>query len=179
MFTALITYNCSLISLPELKELNNTHNCSKPEVFPGIDNRTINVTCDNIKHFAGRNFAFSLSGNESIQYIPSETFIITLHPLSLNTTTIIEKETQNLTTTFEVPNCTEIVDPKYLIFRCDNSDTLNRTLPSNCTVKCSDRVAGSDYNALLVRLAVPIADKTEGNDTTFREQIESEPYKTG
>jgi len=179
MFTALITYNCSLINLPYLLVYNKTvDNCSRTESSVGIENNTVNVTCDNIINYAGRNLAFSLIRNESSQIIKNETFTITLEPLSINTMSI-NRTIENLTATFVVPNCEKIADLKYLVFRCNSSDMSNSTLSSTCTFTCSNLEPGSFYNASLVRLPIPIMDKTDGNDTNFPEQSLKESFDIG
>lgn len=177
MFTAFITYNCSLITLPELVVHYNKSNCSKLEPVSGTDNKTINVTCDSIKDLAGRNFEFSLVGNDNTQFISNETFKVTLHPLFLNTTNISVTLTED-SAICHVPNCLAIVDPQYLKFRCNTSDT-NRTLPSNCTIKCDNLEPGSMYYASLILLAVPMHDRNGSNNSNFSEDILNKAYKTG
>jgi hypothetical protein len=179
MFTALITYNCSLINRSYLLVYNETlDNCSVTESSVGTENDTVNVTCDNIKNSAGRNLGFGLIRNQSSQIIKNETFTITLEPLSINTTSI-NITIENLTATIFVPNCGEIADPNYLVFRCNSSDTSNSTLFLNCTLTCSDLEPGSVYNVSLVRLSIPKTDKTDGNDTNFPEESRNESLYIG
>jgi hypothetical protein len=180
MFTALITYNCSLINLPELSSYNDTlNNCSVTGSSTVAENDTVNVTCDNIENSAGRNLVFILSGNHSSQIINNETFTITLNPLPLNDISINITENKNFTATVVVPDCEKIVDPKYLVFRCNVSDASDKTFSPECTLICSDLEPGSIYYASLVRLRVPIADKNDGNDTTFPEDYRNKTYRTG
>ena len=178
MFTALITYNCSLINPPELLGYNETSpNCSVTMLENDSKNDTINVTCDKIEDFAGRNWVFSLSRNFSSQIIENETFAVTLEPIPLSEISINESKIENFTAIFSIPNCTKIADSRYLVFRCNSSDESNNTL-SNCTFTCSDLVPGSAATASLVRLAIPIEDKTIDNET-FVEERKYKSYRTG
>lgn len=182
MFTALITYNCSNIDASKLLIYNETSNsCSLSDSLTSPGNSTVNVTCNNIENNAGRNWTFVLGGKENSQIIINESFTITLKPLPLNTSTkIIIQVHEDLTSaSISVLNCTNIAEPEYLVIRCNSSDTSNSTLSSNCTFTCSNLLPGSIYNASLVRLPIPIADKRDGNETTFPEDTLDQPYTIG
>ncbi|CAF0988795.1 unnamed protein product [Rotaria sordida] len=164
MFTALITYNnCSSINSSELFVFVSesvVENCFVTEDIPhNMDDTIINVTCENIMNKAGRDWTFNI-GSKFFhnQIIFNEIFIVTLEPLSLNTSTYIDVMIdKNLTSALIfIPNCADISDIEYLIFRCSDS---NGTLSENCTYTCSNIQFGSIYNLSLVRLPIPIADE--------------------
>jgi len=172
-FIALITYNCSSINSSELFVFSNETELDNCMLAEGFLNNTINVTCNNIPNNAGRNWTFTLAAKSfQSQIILNETFIITLKPLSLHTSTNINITVEdNLTSAFVyIPNCLDITYPEYLVFRCNSSDLSNNTLSDNCTYTCLDLNPGSIYEASLVQLPIPIADKGEhGSNNTFEQ----------
>ncbi|CAF0862342.1 unnamed protein product [Adineta steineri] len=182
MFIAIITYNCSLISSSDLFIfINETEidNCNITEQF---SNNTINIICNNIENNAGRNWTFTIGSKDSQnQIFLNETFTITLEPLSLQLFANISITVDaNLTSAFiHIPNCHDITDLQYLIFRCNSSDISNNTLSKDCTYTCLNLIPGSNYTASFVRLPIPIADKGENNDNnTFEEETLTEIYIT-
>ncbi len=179
MFTALINYNCSLIDLPEILTYNGTSDhCSVTISASDTENRTIDVTCNDIVNYAGRNWVFDLIGNSSSQIVQNETFIITLEPLPLNEDSFNITVNEDFTATVVVPGCEKIADLKYLIFLCNSSDMLNRTFSSNCTITCPDLTPGSINDAWLIRLPIPIADQAIENGT-FPENSTNKKYIIG
>jgi hypothetical protein len=184
MFTALVTYNCSSINSSELfifPDDNQIIDCNITQDFPeDMTNSAVTVTCNNIEKNAGRDWTFILGPTLfDSQIILNQTFSVTLEPLSLSTSTNISTTIHDdlSSASFLIDNCTEIVDPKYLVFRCNTSDLSNKSLSSNCTYTCYYLEPGSIYNASLVRLPVPIVDKA--NDTTFEEEIIYQNYEIG
>ncbi len=183
MFIALINYNCSSINSSELFVFVNeisVNNCYiNEEISDNINNSTINVRCHSIQNNAGRNWTFTLGGkNFHNRIILNSTFVITLEPLSLNISTNISIEiNDNLrSASVFIPNCLNISDPEYVIFRCNSSDLSNNTLEENCTYTCFHLEPGSISNASLVRLSIPIVDKI-GN--RFEEESLYTIYITG
>jgi len=174
MFTALISCNCSSINSSELFIFINETLANNCFINENLNNNTINVTCVSIENNAGRNWTFTLVRMN----FQNETFTITLEPLSLNLSTNITIEINDNQTSalIFIPNCLNISDPSYLIFRCNNSDLLNNTLSDNCTYICYDLQPGSSYNSSLVRLSIPIVDK---NDEMFQEETLHEIYVIG
>ncbi len=175
-FTAVISYNCSSINSSELVIFVNetfAHNCYINEDIFTINNNTFNITCDTIENNAGRNWTFTI-GQKNIL---NETFTITLTPLSLDTSTNITVDIDDDITSADIfiPNCLDITDPEFLIFRCHSSDLLNNTLSDNCTYTCSNLEPGSIYHASLIRLPIPIVDE---NNNTFEEEILHQIYIT-
>jgi hypothetical protein len=183
MFRALINYNCSSINASELFIFVNetlSNNCYINEEFcDNITNTTINVECHSIENNAGRNWTFTIGQINFInKIIFNETFIITLEPLSLDISTNITIEIyDDLTFAFIlIFNCLDIINPEYLIFRCNNSDLSNNTLSNNCTYTCFYLQPGQIYNVSLVRLSIPIIDK---NEERFDEQTLYTIFFTG
>jgi hypothetical protein len=182
MFTGLIAYNCSFTNSNNLTIVYNKTlaSCSVSEQFSNdTQNSIVNVTCNNIVNNAGRDWTFGLNRTCLDNPIIDELFTITLPPLYLNTTSFNISEDENFTAFVVVPDCKKIADPKYLVVRCNSSDMSNNTLSEDCTYTCSDLEAGSIYTASLVRLSIPKADKTNGNEATFPEESRNETYKIG
>jgi hypothetical protein len=178
-FTALISYNCSLINPSELVIFVNetlAQNCyTNEDIF---NNHIINMTCDSIENNAGRNWSFTIGRRDSRdQIILNATFTITLTPLSLTTSTNITVDIDNDVKLAEIfiSNCLDISDLEFLIFRCNSSDLSNNTLSDNCTYTCSNLESGSIYHASLIRLPIPIADE---NGNTFEEESLHRNYIT-
>jgi hypothetical protein len=186
MFTGLISYNCSFTNWENLTILfdNTSANCYSSVLSPNNtgDKEIVNVTCVNIKNNAGRDWSFKIR-RKSIwnETFLNETFIVTLKPLLLNISTNISINVDlNLTSaSVFIWNCKDISDPRYLVFRCNDSDTSNNTLPENCTDTCYDLEPGSDYNLSLVLLPIPIADKKYDKNNTFEGDSLPKPYRTG
>ena len=171
-FTALVTYNCSSINPSDLSVLFGTTNAVGCYIVRYIsDSRKVSVTCNNIWNNAGRNWTFSLISHSVL----NQTFTITLAPLSLNMYTNIVHDNLTSASIF-IPNCDKICDPKYLVFRCNNSDLSNTPLSNDCTFTCFDLKPGSIYQTSLVRSALPIADK---NNSIFEEEILNNTYRIG
>jgi hypothetical protein len=179
MFTALIDYNCSLIDLPKIFSYDSTSdNCSVDISSSDTSNRTVNVTCNDIVNYAGRNWVFELIGNSNSQIVQNETFTITFEPLALNETSFNITPSEDFTARAVVPDCEKIADLQYLVFRCNSSDMSNSKLPPNCTFTCSYSIPGSINEASLVRLPIPIADQTIDNGT-FPENSINKTYIIG
>jgi hypothetical protein len=186
MFTGLVTYNCSSINSSELFVFVNespVDDCTVTEDFSyAMSDSTVNVTCQNIFDNAGRDWTFNL-GRRFLrsQIIFNQTFTITLAPLSLNSSTNIDITVdENMTSALVfIPNCREISDPQYLVFRCNSSDLSNTDIPSNCTLRCFNLEPGSTYTTSLVRLPIRIADKKEDeSNNTFPEEMLNQTYNT-
>jgi hypothetical protein len=172
-FTAFITYNCSSTDRYYLTVIfNETESAcySYPMYFSNF--KTFIIECHYIPNNAGRNWTFSIVDNTfSYPVILNETVTVTLIPLSLTTSTNITIDIDDHFTSADIfiPNCLDITDPKYLIFRCNSSDLSNNTLSDNCTYICSNLELGSIYHASLIRLPIPIVD--ENNNTFELESI--------
>ena len=179
MFTALITYNCSIMTPLEVLKYNGTSgNCSVTIISNGSKHTTVNVTCDMIENFAGRNWVFSLIGNSSHKIIQNETFVVTLAPLPLSGIIINGSVDKDFIGNFSVPDCEKIADLNYLVFRCNSTDESNVTLSNDCTFQCFDMEPGSDTNVSVVRLPIPKFGKDDGNKT-FPEEISNETFRIG
>jgi hypothetical protein len=179
MFTALIDYNCSLTDPPKILPHNSTSNsCSAIISSSDTRNRTVDVTCNDIDNYAGRNWIFDLIGNSSSQIVQDETFTITFEPLALNESSFNITPSEDFTARVDVPDCEKIADLQYLVFRCNSSDMSNSKLPPNCTFTCSYSIPGSINEASLVRLPIPIADQTIDNGT-FPENSTTKTYIIG
>ncbi|CAF1568769.1 unnamed protein product [Rotaria magnacalcarata] len=186
MFAATIAFNCSTTDSFELFVFfddSAVDNCTVTNDNLTSTNHTIvNVRCDNITNYAGRNWSFSLGEKNSPgQTIFNEIFIITLEPLSLSTSAFINVEIINNITAalISIPNCTNICDIEYLMIRCNSSNPSNERLAQDCTHTCYNIEPSSTYNISLVRLAIPKADKIELEpDGSFPEEILDKEFVT-
>jgi hypothetical protein len=179
-FTAFITYNCSLIYpyylAVDLNKIGSAH-CTPPTLLSNF--RTFLIECYNIQNNAGRSWTFTVT--EYFSSYPDnlyENVTITLTPLSLDTSTniIINIDDDFTSADVSIPNCLDITDSKYLIFRCNSSDLSNNTLSDDCTYTCSNLERGSIYHASLIRLPIPIVDE---NNNTFEEESIQKTYRIG
>ena len=184
MFTGLISYNCSFTNWEKNVTIlyNKTSANCDASVLPSNNKgnkEILNVTCVNITKNAGRDWNFTIHQNSTWNNIfLNETFTVTLKPLPLDVSININISVDpNLTSALVyISNCTDISDPSYLVFRCNDSDTYNYTKLDNCACTCYDLEPGSDYNSALVLLPIPAADMENyylGNQTLPKS------YRTG
>ena len=185
MFEALIAYNCTLNEPSDLSIIVNDMEVDHCLIANEFSNDTITVLCEKIQNNAGRNWTFTVgSKHVSSQLILNETFTITLAPLSLQAATNISITVDPDLTSARVyiPNCHAISSSEYLLVRCGNSSDLfnNHTLSDSCEFTCSDLIPGSIYEASLIRLEIPIADKEDDDhENTFAEETLTEIYRIG
>ncbi|CAF1340206.1 unnamed protein product, partial [Adineta ricciae] len=161
MFEALITYNCSSINSSQLFVWSNGTEVDGCHVTDH-SNETVFLSCTNISNHAGRNWSFSIVS--TTPSVLNETFVITLTPLFLqNSTNISITIDSSLTSALiSIPNCEEIADLQYLRFQCDknNSTSSLNPLSADCEITCSNLIPGSIYEGSLIRLSMPIADRS-------------------
>ncbi|CAF4438373.1 unnamed protein product [Rotaria sp. Silwood2] len=182
-FAAFITYNCSLTNPYDLSVFFNETQATYCYINGYYSStRIISVTCNNIQNNAGRDWTFSVIQLYVYnQIILNATFTITLEPLPLYiyTSIRITFDEDQRTASILIPNCLDISDIKYLVFRCHEYDLSNNTLSNNCTYTCYNLEPGAIYNASLVRLPIRIADKTDDEyDKIFQIETLNEIYKT-
>ncbi|CAF3021147.1 unnamed protein product [Rotaria sp. Silwood2] len=177
MFTALITYDCSFMNVSDLKVDSNTSaNCSTNQSLSNDNSSSeVNVTCHNIENKAGRNFEFTLSQNNSNQFINTTTFNVTLKPLPLNTWAdiTITVDTNLTSASISILNCEKIAEQEKFMFACDSSNKSSMSSLINCSHKCVNLLPGSSYEASLIRLPITIDDK---KDDTFPEENITRKY---
>ena len=178
MFEALITYNCSSIDSSQLFIWSNGTEVDGCHVTNRSNETTVFLSCTNISNHAGRNWSFSIIS--TTPSILNETFVITFTPLSLlNSTNISITIDSSLTSALiSIANCEEIADLQYLRFQCDknNSTSSLNPLPIDCEITCSDLVPGSIYEGSLIRLSIPIADRS---DDMFEDEYLNQTYIVG
>lgn len=180
MFTGYISYNCSSINSSELFVFVNETLIETCYINNDLfEYNLINITCNQIENYAGRNWIFTIKQiNNYSQIIFNQTFIITLKPISLQFLTNISIEFNNNLTlaSIFIPNCWQISNLEYLIIHCNNFDILNESISDNCLFICSNIQPGSIYQSLLIRLPIPIIDQI---NKTFDEEILFINYQTG
>ncbi|CAF1606088.1 unnamed protein product [Adineta ricciae] len=163
-FAASIVYNCTFTDNYNFTIIYNEQisNCFiKNDYGNFTGNISVDVECIKIENKAGRNFTFSLN-RESVENgsALNASFMVTLQPLPLNSINI-NVTNGTIPASVYMKDCEKIADIKYLVVRCNGSNTSDTPCLKNCTCVCNNLEPGNKYNVSLVRLEIPFVDNHE------------------